>query len=208
MNVPSRPKDAVAAGVDQRKLDARAFRTCLGQYATGVAVVTYEGEDGPRGATINSFTSVSMDPPLVSVSFARPTTTARSLVDRPFVVNVLSSNQLDVALQFAGRPRPELQVPWSSSAEVPRLLGGVAWMQCRPWATYDGGDHVLFVGEVVHHDSRRGEPLLFHRGQFRMVGVGIYDLPRVVQLDGRPIAPWVGHAHRLHEISETGLLET
>src|SRR4051812_30192735 len=130
MNVPSRPKDAVAAGVEQRKLDARAFRTCLGQYATGVAVVTYEGEDGPRGATINSFTSVSMDPPLVLVSFARPTTTARLLVDRPFVVNVLSSNQLDVALQFAGRPRPELQVPWSPSAEVPRLLGGVGWMQC------------------------------------------------------------------------------
>ncbi|MGE3257131.1 MAG: flavin reductase family protein [Pseudonocardia sp.] len=194
--------------MEQPKLDARAFRTCLGQYATGVAVVTYEGEDGPRGATINSFTSVSMDPPLVLVSFARPTTTARLLVDRPFVVNVLSSNQLDVALQFAGRPQPALQVPWSPSAEVPRLLGGVAWLQCRPWATYDGGDHQLFVGEVVHHDSRHGEPLLFHRGQFRMVGVGVYDLPRIVQLDGRPIAPWVGHAHRLHEISDAGLLET
>ncbi|MFV0459726.1 MAG: flavin reductase family protein [Actinomycetales bacterium] len=180
---------------------------CLGQYATGVAVVTYEGEEGPRGATINSFTSVSMDPPLVLVSFARSTTTARLLVDRPFTVNILSSTQLDVALQFAGRPQEGLTVPWSPTAPVPRLLGGVAWMQCRPWATYDGGDHVLFVGQVEHHDSRHGEPLVFHRGQFRMVGVGVYDLPRIVQLDGRPIAPWVGHAHRLHEISDAGLLE-
>lgn len=193
---------------EQRPLDPRALRTCLGQYATGVAVVTYEGDDGPRGATINSFTAVSMDPPLVLVSFARHTTAARMLGTRPFVVNVLASTQLDVALQFAGRPQTGLDVPWSPTSEVPRLRGGVAWLQCRPWATYDGGDHLLFLGEVVHHDSRRGDPLLFHRGQFRMVGIGVYDLPRVVQLDGRPIAPWVGHApHRLHEISEAGLLD-
>jgi flavin reductase like protein len=93
MSASPKPNDPAAATIEQRKLDARAFRTCLGQYATGVAVVTYEGEDGPRGATINSFTSVSMDPPLVLVSFAHPTTTARLLVDRPFVVNVLSSNR-------------------------------------------------------------------------------------------------------------------
>ena len=195
---------AAAAG---RPLDTRALRGCLGQYATGVAVVTYDGEDGPRGATINSFTSVSMEPPLVLVSFARATTTARLLAGRPFVVNVLASTQLDVALQFAGKPQAGLQVPWSPTAEVPRLRGTVAWLQCEPWATYDGGDHLLFVGEVVRHDSRRGDPLLFHRGQFRMTGVAVYDLPRVVQLDGRPIVPWVGHAHRLHELSEPGYIE-
>nr|WP_301650507.1 flavin reductase family protein [Streptomyces arenae] len=183
-------------------LDTRALRGSLGQYATGVAVVTYQSDDGPRGATINSFTSVSMDPPLILVSFARSTTTAQLLGDRPFTVNVLAANQLDVALQFAGRQQTGLQVPWSPTAQVPRLLGTVAWLQCKPWATYDGGDHVLFVGEIVHHDCRRGEPLLFHRGTFRMIGVGVYDLPRIVQLDGRPIAPWVGHAHLLHEISE------
>jgi flavin reductase (DIM6/NTAB) family NADH-FMN oxidoreductase RutF len=100
-----------------------------------------------------------------------------------------------------------LVVPWSSEARVPRLRATVAWLQCRPWATYDGGDHLMFVGEVVHHDSRRGDPLLFHRGEFRMVGVGIYELPRVVHLDGRPIAPWVGRAHTLHEVSEAGVIE-
>jgi len=211
MNVPSPEPDTddtIDAGVEPpRKLDRRALRSCLGQFATGVAVVTYDGDEGPRGATINSFTSVSMDPPLVMVSFARHTTAARLLAGRPFTVNVLSSRQLDVALQFAGRPRQNLVVPWSPDAKVPRLRGTVAWLQCRPWATYDGGDHLMYVGEVVHHDSRRGDPLLFHRGEFRMVGVGIYELPRVVHFDGRPIAPWVGRAHRLHEVSEAGVIE-
>jgi flavin reductase (DIM6/NTAB) family NADH-FMN oxidoreductase RutF len=192
---------------NESELDKRAFRNCLGQFATGVAVVAYAGEDGPRGATINSFTSVSMDPPLVMVSFARRTRAASALGERPFTINVLSSNQLDVALQFAGRPTEGLMVPWSAQASVPRLRGTVAWLQCRPWATYDGGDHLLFVGRVEHYDSRRGEPLLFHRGEFRMVGISVYDLPRAVQLDGRPLAPWVGHAHRLHEVSEPGAIE-
>lgn len=202
------PQPIDHGGAERRQPDVKALRACLGHYATGVAVVTYEGADGPRGATINSFTSVSMEPPLVLASFARSTTAARLLGDRPFVVNVLSSAQLDLALQFAGRPQSGIDVPWVARADVPRLRGTVAWLQCRPWATYDGGDHLLFVGEVVRHDSRRGEPLLFHRGQFRMIGVGVYDLPRVVQLDGRPIAPWVGRAHLLHEISEPGFLES
>lgn len=190
-----------------RPLDGRALRSCLGQFATGIAVVTYDGPDGPRGATINSFTSVSMDPPLVLVSFARHTKAAEALDGHPFTVNVLASDQLDIALQFAGRPTPGLEVPWSEQATVPRLRRTVAWLQCRPWATYDGGDHLLFVGRVEHYDSRRGEPLLFHRGEFRMVGIGVYDLPRVVHLDGRPLAPWVGHAHRMHEASEPGAIE-
>lgn len=208
MNTPTPATAPAGTGdvsADQRPPDIRALRTCLGQYATGVAVVTYDGDDGPRGATINSFTSVSMDPALVLVSFARSTTAARLLDGRPFTVNVLAANQLAVALRFAGRPKPEIEVPWATETAVPRLRGTVAWLECAPWATYDGGDHLLFLGQVGRHDSRRGEPLLFHRGQFRMVGVGIYDLPSVVQLDGRPVAPWVGHAHRIHEISETGL---
>jgi flavin reductase (DIM6/NTAB) family NADH-FMN oxidoreductase RutF len=188
-------------------LTPRELRRCLGQYATGVAVVTYTTDDGPRGATNNSFTSISVDPPLVMVSFARHTNAARYLDHTPFVVNVLASTQLDIALQFAGKPQEGLEVPWSDAAQVPRLRGTVAWLECRPWATHDGGDHLIYLGRVVRHGSRHGEPLVFHRGQFRMVGIGVYDLPRVVQLDGRPLAPWVGHAHRLHEATEPGYLE-
>ena len=118
-------------------------------------------------------------------------------------MNVLAEDQLDLALHFAGRPRPGFEVPWVEGADVPRLRGVVAWFECRPWATYEGGDHVLFVGEVVHYDSRRGKPLMFYTGDFRSVGLVLYELPRIIPLDGRPIADWVGPAHRLHEISET-----
>jgi flavin reductase (DIM6/NTAB) family NADH-FMN oxidoreductase RutF len=196
------------AGPGCRPVDTRALRQCLGHYATGVAVVTYDGEDGPRGTTINSFTSVSMDPPLVLVSLARQANAARLLPGRPFTVNVLSCSQLDVALQFAGRPQPDLRVPWSPDCAVPRLRRCVAWVQCEPWAVYDGGDHLLFLGRVTSYDQRRGEPLLFHHGQFRVAGMGVHDPPSVTQPGGRPIARWVGQAHQLCQVSEPGYLGT
>lgn len=186
------------------KLDARRLRNCFGHFATGVTVVTYEAEGEPRGATMNSFTSVSMEPPLILVSVARKARACEAMVGKPFVVNVLAENQLDLAFHFAGKTRPGLKIPWVERSDVPRLRGGVAWLECRPWATCDGGDHVLFLGEVVHYDSRRGKPLLFYCGDFRMLGLAVYELPRVVPLDGRPIAEWVGSIHRFHELSDVG----
>jgi flavin reductase (DIM6/NTAB) family NADH-FMN oxidoreductase RutF len=184
------------------KLDARGLRSCFGHFATGVTVVSYEADGEVRGATLNSFTSVSVDPPLILISLARAARSCQALAGRPFVVNVLSEDQLDLALHFAGRTRPGLQIPWVERSQVPRLRGGVAWLQCQPWAAHEGGDHVLFLGEVVHYDSRRGNPLTFYRGNFRSMGLALYELPRIVPLDGRPIAEWIGSAHRFHEISE------
>jgi flavin reductase (DIM6/NTAB) family NADH-FMN oxidoreductase RutF len=187
-----------------QSLDMRALRSCFGHFATGVTVVTYAGEDGVgRGATVNSFTSVSMEPPLLLVSLARAARSCGALPDKPFTVNVLAEDQLDLALHFAGRTRPGFEVPWADAADVPRLRNVLAWFECRPWKHYDGGDHVLFVGEVVHYDSRRAKPLMFYTGDFRGVGLALYELPRIVPLDGRPLADWIGPAHRLHEISET-----
>lgn len=196
--------EATAVG----RTDPRLLRRTLGRFATGVTVLTYGVGGERRGATINSFTSVSMDPPLVLVSLARSAKAAAHLPEQPFVVNILGSAQLDVALHFAGRPQDGLAVPWADAGDVPRLRGTVAWLECKPWATYDGGDHVLVVGRVVRHDQRNGDPLLFHRGEFRMVGMALYELPRVVQLDGRPVAPWLGRAHHFHEVTEAGLDST
>ena len=185
------------------KLDTRQLRGCFGQFATGVTVVSYEAEGEFRGATVNSFTSVSMDPPLILVSLARTARACAALPGKPFAINVLAEDQVDLALHFAGRPKPDLAVPWSEGADVPRLRGVVAWLECKPWTIYEGGDHVLVVGEVVHYDSRRKRPLVFYSGNFRTVGLALYELPRIVPLDGRSIAEWIGSAHRLHEISET-----
>ena len=187
-------------------LDPRQLRNVFGEFSTGVTVVTYADADGvPRGATMNSFTSVSMDPPLALVSVAWQAKAAAALENRPFTINILSANQLDVALHFAGKPTG-MQVPWHVREDTPpRLLGTAAFLQCDPWQTYDGGDHVLVVGRVVCHDARPLEPLTFHRGQFRRMGLKLLQMPRTVTFDGRPAPEWVDRIHELHAIAEAGI---
>jgi flavin reductase len=145
----------------------QSLRSCLGRFATGVAVVTFKGEDGPRGITVNSFTSVSMDPPLVLVSVARRASAHDALFDRSFCVNVLGGDQEGLARQFAGSG--DADVAWAHHDRAPRLAGVLAHLECRPWRTYDGGDHTLFIGEVVDYDYRDGDALAFHGSQFTRI---------------------------------------
>lgn len=160
------------------------LRRCLSRFVTGVAVVSYVADGEPRGVTVNSFTSVSLDPPLILVSLARTAKAAGHLAEGPFTINVLKASQLDIALQFAGRPRAGLRVAWKASAGdlAPVLAGALATFRCRPWQAYDGGDHVLQLGQVAEADvSGEEEPLLFDRGRFAMVGLSLFDNPRVIE---------------------------
>ena len=145
----------------------QSLRSCLGRFATGVAVVTFDSQDGPRGITVNSFTSVSMEPPLVLVSVARRARAHDALFDRAFCVNVLGGNQEGLARRFAGTS--EEAVAWAPVDGVPRLAGVLAHVVCRPWRTYDGGDHTLFIGEVVNYDYRDGDALAFHGSQYTRI---------------------------------------
>ena len=194
---------AGAADAPNRSQDPRRLRSCFGHFATGVTVVSYAADGELRGATVNSFTSVSLEPPLLLVSLAKTARACTALPDKPFAVNVLAEDQLDLALHFAGRTRPGFEVPWLDGLNAPRLGGTVAWFECTPWAVYEGGDHTLIVGEIVQYESRRAKPLLFYTGDFRSSGLALYELPRIVPLDGRPIAEWIGPAHRLHEVGES-----
>jgi flavin reductase (DIM6/NTAB) family NADH-FMN oxidoreductase RutF len=185
--------------------DPRALRRCFGRFQTGVTVVTYHVGDEIRGATVNSFTSVSMDPPLVLVSLARSTQACAALEDVPFAINVLRSDQLDVAFQFAGRARPRLSVNWDvavSDEDPPTLADAVAVFRCRPWRRYDGGDHVLQIGEITGFEHRAGDPLAFGDGRFLSTGLPILDGPLVFSLDGPPSPGWVGAAQRFHAMPE------
>ena len=167
-------------------LEPQHLRSCLSRFVTGVAVVSYLVDDEPRGVTVNSFTSVSMDPPLILVSLARATKAVDHLREVPFTINVLKASQFDIAMQFAGRPRDGLKVGWKESEDglAPTLSGALATFICRPWHSYDGGDHVLQLGEVIEAEVTDGEePLLFDRGQFAMVGLSLYDNPRVIDAD-------------------------
>ncbi|AZN29748.1 flavin reductase [Flaviflexus salsibiostraticola] len=140
------------------------LRTAFSRFPTGVCVVAFEAEGGPRGITVNSFTSVSFDPPLLLVSIQRSASSHDLLLDRPFSVNVLGSSQEDVAWHFAGRPNAS--PVWIEGAETPRLAGVLAWFECTPWAHYDGGDHTLVLGEIQSFSSRRGDPLGFNGSRF------------------------------------------
>lgn len=167
-------------------LEPRHLRSCLSRFVTGVAVVSYVADGEPRGVTVNSFTSVSMDPPLILVSLARSAKAVGHLSEVPFTINVLKASQLDIALQFAGRPRDGLRVDWQDCADglAPVLTGALATFRCRPWHAYDGGDHVLQLGQVAEADvSGDEEPLLFDRGRFAMVGLSLFDNPRVIESD-------------------------
>ncbi|PVC90113.1 flavin reductase family protein [Streptomyces sp. CS131] len=145
--------------------DPGALRACMARFATGVTVVTYDGDDGPRGATMNSFTSVSADPPLVLISVARRARCHDQLHGKPFCVNILGAEQEALAVQFAGVP-DAAEPRWTSGAGVPRLDNPLAWIECAPWRSYDGGDHTLLIGRVTGLGHRDGDALTYAWSRF------------------------------------------
>ena len=153
-------------------IDTMEFRRALGHFATGVTVVSYAAEDADefRGTTVNSFTSVSLEPPLVLVSLGRQTRCAAALhLGSPFAVNVLHRGQRELAVHFAGRPQPGTRVEWQLRAGVPHLAECGAHFRCVAQDIYDAGDHVLVVGLVEEFQAYGHAPLLFYRGAFEQL---------------------------------------
>jgi flavin reductase (DIM6/NTAB) family NADH-FMN oxidoreductase RutF len=148
----------------------RELRNAFGRFATGVTVVTCRSHDGtPHGATVNAFTAVSLVPALCQVTLTRRSKACSYLAGAPFAVNILGAGQLDAAWHFAGRPADPAP-GWADGPTAPTLAGSAAVYSCRPWRTYDGGDHLIVVGEVEHVAITDDEPLLFFAGAFRELG--------------------------------------
>jgi flavin reductase (DIM6/NTAB) family NADH-FMN oxidoreductase RutF len=161
-----------AAQAVAERFDRRDFRRALGQFATGVTVVTARAKDGHRvGMTVNSFSSVSLDPPLVLWSLARQATSFADFASAGyFAVNVLAANQHHLSRQFS-TPVPDRFEGVECSESVggcPVLQGATAHFVCRTVRQYDGGDHVIFLGEVEDYKWTDGEPLVFHSGRYRV----------------------------------------
>lgn len=152
--------------------DARTFRDALGCFATGVTVVTAMCPDGtPIGLTANSFTSVSLDPPLLLVCIANNAGSAPYLRDAErFAVNVLQIGQQPTSNRFAGKGEDRFGVtPWEvGEYGTPVLTGSLSSFECSRDAVHDGGDHFLLVGRVLKaiFEPRR-DPLLYFRGKYR-----------------------------------------
>jgi flavin reductase (DIM6/NTAB) family NADH-FMN oxidoreductase RutF len=187
------------------QLTSREIRDGFGRFATGVTVVTCAKEDGvPHGATVNAFTAVSLEPALCQVALTRQSKACRYLEGSPFAVNVLSAAQLDAAWHFAGRPQsPEPE--WAEGPTAPVLVGNAATISCRPWRTYDGGDHLIVIGEVTDLEVGVDEPLLFFGGRFRELAApatgvhwaGSLDSPEVGWFDASTaFTPLHSHEHR------------
>jgi 3-hydroxy-9,10-secoandrosta-1,3,5(10)-triene-9,17-dione monooxygenase reductase component len=147
------------------------FRRLLSAYATGVTVVTAIGQQGPSGATANAVTSLSLDPPMMLACLDRGSRTLSSVrAQGRFGVNALAAGQAALARRFSGK-HPEAEkwseVEWTEREGLPRLDGILLWVACELRDLIDGGDHLILTGNVIEAEASEGQPLLFHRGDYR-----------------------------------------
>ncbi len=146
----------------------RILRDALGRFATGITVVTTQGDAGPAGITANSFASVSLDPPLVLWSPAR--SSARFPIfsaATAFSIHVLGQDQSDLAARFSrGGVGFDGLVTTHTPEGIPVVPQVLARFDCQLHATHDGGDHLIIVGRVVRFALRDGAPLVFSQGSY------------------------------------------
>jgi flavin reductase (DIM6/NTAB) family NADH-FMN oxidoreductase RutF len=147
------------------------FRTVVGRFATGLTVVTAMTDHGPVGFTCQSFSSLSLDPPLITICPSRTSTTWPQIArEGRFCVNVLGQSQEWVSARFATSGADKYAgVAWSPAPSgAPVLEATSAWLDCTVEQVHDGGDHEIVLGRVTAMGSAPAEqePLLFHRGQY------------------------------------------
>lgn len=145
-----------------------AFREALGCFGTGVTVITTNTDQGPRAITVNSFASVSLDPPLVLWCLAKDSNRFDDFnTSRHYSIHVMGQDQQEQALRFARDGKDFSHVEWAHDpARRPQLSGCLARFDCQVHAQHDAGDHLIIVGEVQKVMYRNGKGLIFKRGQF------------------------------------------
>jgi flavin reductase (DIM6/NTAB) family NADH-FMN oxidoreductase RutF len=155
---------------DQDVIDQRHLRHALGRFATGVTVITTRTEHGKfEAVTANSFSAVSLEPPLVLWSLRRNAQSLPSFLDSGyFAVNVLAADQCDLSRHFAMQAENKFaNLAFSTGlGGCPLLSDTLASFQCSVESTVVGGDHIIFIGRVRQATYRDGEPLIFSAGQY------------------------------------------
>ncbi|MFI7240313.1 flavin reductase family protein [Streptomyces cyaneofuscatus] len=155
----------------QTQVTSGAFRSVMGNFCSGVTVVTALGPQGPVGFTCQAFSSLSLEPPRIVLGVSRTSTSWPAIRDRArFCVNVLAQSQRPLSERFARSGGDKFSgVEWTKSPEgSPRLAGAAAWIECRLHTEHDGGDHLIVVGDVCRLDEpdTTQAPLLYHRGRY------------------------------------------
>jgi flavin reductase (DIM6/NTAB) family NADH-FMN oxidoreductase RutF len=150
--------------------DPAKQRRIMGQFATGVTVVTTDGKAGAHGLTANAVSSLSLDPPLVLVAVDRKAHSLDFLkVNRCFAVNILRLEQEGISRRFATPgPKDFSDLAIHKSVTGSPILGDcLAYLDCRVIDVLPGGDHEIFIGEIVAGEGHKGRPLLYHAGKYR-----------------------------------------
>lgn len=151
-------------------MDKAAFRNALGTFATGVTIVTARDAEGrPVGLTANSFNSVSLDPPMVLWSLALDSASLPAFRDAPsWAVHILAAGQQEMSNRFATRGADKFEgLDVANGPEgAPLIPGCAARFGCRASFEYEGGDHAIFLGEVVDFDRSEADPLIYHGGRY------------------------------------------
>ncbi|MGV6874566.1 flavin reductase [Pseudochelatococcus sp. B33] len=161
-----------ASSSDAEPIDPRAFRQCLGQFATGVTVITTLTDGRPVGVTANSFSSLSLDPPLVLWSIGRKSRSFHAFeAAEHFAINILAADQVDVSQRFSSAAEDKFEgFTWSAGhAGLPLIPGAIAHLECSAAAAHQEGDHILLIGRVLRFVSMSGSPLLFAQGRYGVV---------------------------------------
>lgn len=187
MNAPLTPLEA-----GNPADDGRAFRRSLGQFATGVTVMTACHAGRLVGMSVNSFAALSLDPPLVLWSIRRESGSLAAFREAGhFAVNVLSANQAGISNTFASPTQDKFAAtPWSAGLHgAPLLHGAIAHMECALHEVVEGGDHLLLIGRVERHARFAGEPLLFTQGRYAVT----QEHPEAQQADPAAAPVTVSH---------------
>ncbi len=159
---------------------SKDFRDVVGAFATGVTVITTRGEGHAYGMTANAFCSVSLAPPLVLVCTLASSEASEHLRrNGVFAVNILGTDHEPLSRFFSSEDRPRGRDAFAdvsyraATSGSPILEGAIAYLDCRLHAEHATGDHVIFIGEVLELGADdKAEPLIFHRGQYRLLGAG------------------------------------
>ena len=152
-------------------VETERFRAAMGMLPTGVTVVTATGGDGPAGATASAVASLSLEPTLMLACLDRGSRTLLAVqAANSFGVNVLGAAQAELARAFSSKAPVADKwggVRWSDRDGVPALAGVLVWVSCELHDVIAGGDHVIVTGQVRDLEASAGEPLIFHRGEYR-----------------------------------------
>ncbi len=153
-------------------IDDALFKLAMSHFASGVTVVTTEHEGKPYGMTVAAFSSLSLHPPLVLICIEKTVKTHDAIAGAgKFGVSILNSKQADVSNRFASRAEDKfagMEIV-KGELDLPLIAGAITRLSCRVSSKLEGGDHTIFVGEIVGATTEEGEPLVYYRGGYREI---------------------------------------